>query len=276
MGAYEYVDPAPTTLTAVSGTGTYGGTATLTATLSSNGSLLNGESVAFTLNGVNAGSATTGSDGVATLTGVDLSGYTAGTYTDYVSTTFSDGATYASSGPTTGDLTVGRANQTITVTQAAPSSATNTSTFTVAATSDSNLTVSYGSAGGCTNSGADYTMTSATTDCTVTFDQAGDDNYNAAPQVIETVTASGDPTLSYVASGVVHRAGRQLTVRWQMQTSKGVVGFHLYGGTRLLNRSLIPVHAGSRYRFTARYAGTGSVHLGVVLAAGQEVRIALR
>ena len=33
-------------------------------------------------------------------------------------------------------------------------------------------------------------MTSGTGTCTVQFDQAGDSNYNAAPQVTESVTAT--------------------------------------------------------------------------------------
>jgi len=87
---------------------------------------------------------------------------------------------------------------------------------------------------------------------------------------------TGGTTLAHIASGTVHRAGRQITVQWQMRTSAGVVGFRVYGGTRPLNRSLIPVHASSRYRFTVRYQGTGPFRLGVVLVSGQEVRVALR
>jgi len=55
-----------------------------------------------------------------------------------------------------------------------------------------------------------------------------------------------------------------------------VVGFRVYGGNRPLNRSLIPVHASPRYRFTVRYQGTGPFRLGVILVSGQEVRVALR
>jgi hypothetical protein len=264
-----------TTVASVSGSGTYGTTATLTATLSSNSTPASGESIDFTLGGLSVGSATTGGNGVATLTSVSLAGYNAGTHTGAVSATFAGDATYDASGPTTGDLTVDQASQAITVTTTAPATAANNSMFTVAATGGgSSNAVSYGSAGGCTNSGATYTMTSDTTDCTVTFDQAGDGNYAAAPQVTETVTASG-PTFAYVASATVHHAGRQITVQWQMRTSHGVEGFHVYGGTRLMTRSILPVHAGSRYRFTARYGGAGSVHLGVILTSGQEVRVAL-
>lgn len=87
--------------------------------------------------------------------------------------------------------------------------------------------------------------------------------------------ASG-PTLAHLASGTVNRAGRQITVKWQLRTSAGVAGFRVNGGHRLLNRSLMPVHTGPRYRFTVRYQGTGPVSLGVVLVSGQEVRVSLR
>ena len=60
-----------TTLESVSGTATFGGPATLTATLTSaTGTPLAGQVVSFTLDGAFAGIATTDSSGVATLTDV--------------------------------------------------------------------------------------------------------------------------------------------------------------------------------------------------------------
>jgi hypothetical protein len=84
---------------------------------------------------------------------------------------------------------VGKADQTITVTTPAPATAVYNTSFTVAATASSGLPVAYSSAGVCTNVGATFTMTSGTGTCTVKYDQAGNDNYNAAPQVTESVTA---------------------------------------------------------------------------------------
>jgi hypothetical protein len=80
-------------------------------------------------------------------------------------------------------------DQTITVTTHAPVSATNGSSFTVAATASSTLPVSYSASGVCTNTGTDFTMTSGTGTCTVLYDQAGASNYNPAPQVVEVVSA---------------------------------------------------------------------------------------
>ncbi len=73
-----------TNLSAVSGSGTLGGTATLTCTLTANGSPLAGKTIAFTLNEdgtvTTVGTATTGTNGVATLSGVSLAGLNAGIY----------------------------------------------------------------------------------------------------------------------------------------------------------------------------------------------------
>ena len=49
--------------------------------------------------------------------------------------------------------------------------------------------VTFSSAGSCSNTGATFTMTSGTGTCSVKYDQAGDSNYSAAPQVTETVNA---------------------------------------------------------------------------------------
>ncbi len=87
------------------------------------------------------------------------------------------------------NLTVTRANQTITVTTHAPVTAAGGSTFTVAATSDSGLAITFSASGACTNIGSTFTMTSSTGSCLVRYDQDGNTNYNPAPQVVETVLA---------------------------------------------------------------------------------------
>ena len=62
-----------TSLTVNSATGTYGGTVNLSARLTSGGSSVSGRSITFTLNGSGVGSATTGSNGMATLENVTSS-----------------------------------------------------------------------------------------------------------------------------------------------------------------------------------------------------------
>ena len=48
--------------------------------------------------------------------------------------------------------------------------------------------VTFSSAGACSNVGATFTMTSGTGTCSVMYDQAGSATFNAAPQVVETVS----------------------------------------------------------------------------------------
>jgi len=93
-----------------------------------------------------------------------------------------------------GTYHIGMAGQTIHVTTAAPATASYQDVFTVAATGGgSNNPIVYSSSGACSNAGAVYTMTSGTGTCTVTFDQAGNDDYTAAPQVTESVKAEKLP-----------------------------------------------------------------------------------
>jgi hypothetical protein len=86
-------------------------------------------------------------------------------------------------------VTAQKADQSIAVSQHAPPSAGNGSSFTVAATAPAGA-VTYSSAGVCTNIGATFTITNKTGTCTVQYDQAGSADYNAAPQVLESVTAT--------------------------------------------------------------------------------------
>jgi hypothetical protein len=116
---FTLVTVQPTSLTVAAVSGTFAGTASLSATLTSGGSGVSGKSINFTLNGAAAGSATTNGSGVATLGGVSLSGIDAGTYNPGVNSgvaaSFAGDSGYsASSGSNT--LTVGKAASTTTVT----------------------------------------------------------------------------------------------------------------------------------------------------------------
>ena len=89
----------------------------------------------------------------------------------------------------TESVTAQKANQTITVDISAPATAIYNTSFTVASTASSGLTVAYSASDVCSNAGALFTMTSGTGTCTVHYNQAGDANFNAAPEVTESVTA---------------------------------------------------------------------------------------
>jgi hypothetical protein len=79
-----------------------------------------------------------------------------------------------------------KADQAISVTTHAPATASLGTSFTVAATAPAGAVV-YSSAGACSNSGATFTIASGGGTCTVKYDQAGNNDYNAAAQVVESV-----------------------------------------------------------------------------------------
>ncbi|MFZ0927649.1 MAG: Ig-like domain repeat protein, partial [Syntrophobacteraceae bacterium] len=113
----QTVNSASTAMSVSPASGTYGGTATLTATMTWGGSPVTGMSVSFTLNGKKAGSATTNPSGVAIMSNVSLAGIQAGTYANGVSASCAGSATYpAVSG--SNSLTVNKALLTVTATGA--------------------------------------------------------------------------------------------------------------------------------------------------------------
>jgi probable HAF family extracellular repeat protein len=179
---------SPTQL-AVSGAGVYGDAATLTAALTAKGTGVAGKTVAFSVNGNQAGSATTDANGVATLGGISVAGVNAGSYPGVVTATFAGAEDYLASSAQ-GALIVGKANQTITFDTVAPSAAVVGTSFPATATASSGLTVVVAAAGACSISGTVATMHTPTGVCSLTADQAGDVNYNAAPQVRQTTTAN--------------------------------------------------------------------------------------
>ena len=129
---------AATTIDNVSGTATFGGPATLTATLNSaTGTGLGGKVVSFTLDGAFAGTAVTDSSGVATLTGVPQSD-TVGTDTGGIVASFAGDSTNKLS-QNSGDLVVGQAATSL---SSVSGTATHGGTATLMATLTSSVTSS--------------------------------------------------------------------------------------------------------------------------------------
>ena len=110
-----FSNTVPTTLVVNPATGTYGGTADLSATLTDGVSPLSGKTVNFTLNGNSGGSAITDGSGLATLPSTSLAGINANTYPSGVGATFAGDPPYLNSSGTS-SLTVGQADATINVT----------------------------------------------------------------------------------------------------------------------------------------------------------------
>ena len=96
-----------TQLAVSTATGSYGGTASLFATLTVGTSALPDRAVSFTLNGFPVGTAITDAFGVATVAGVSLAGLNAGRYPGAVSASFAGDTAYAP-GSASADLVVAK------------------------------------------------------------------------------------------------------------------------------------------------------------------------
>jgi hypothetical protein len=132
-----YQNTQATTLTVAPAVGTYGGTTTLSATLTDGTNPLSGKTVKFKLNGANfaGNTAVTNASGVATLSNVPLTGINAGTYPTGVFASFAGDATYSPSNGTN-SLTVNKASTSTSVTSNNnPSAGGEPVTFTATVTS---------------------------------------------------------------------------------------------------------------------------------------------
>jgi len=186
-----------TTLTVGSASGIYGGTVTLSATLTAGGTGVSGKSIGFTLNGNPVGNASTNGSGVATLLNASLSGIGAGTLPSGVGASFAGDGSYAGSSGTN-SLTVAKASQTITF-GALPAKTYADPPFTVSAAASSGLVVTFSVSGNCTVASTTVTITGAGS-CTITASQPGDLNYFAATSVPQTFSiAKANQTISFAA-----------------------------------------------------------------------------
>ena len=95
---------------------------------------------------------------------------------------------YQAAPQVTQTTTAQKASQTITVTQGTPATALVNTSFPVAATASSGVAVKIDASGACSLKGKTVKTASAPGTCTVTFDQKGNGNYLAAPQVVQTTT----------------------------------------------------------------------------------------
>ena len=95
-----FSNTVPTTLATSSASGTYGGTANLSATLTDGVSPLSGKILNFSLNGNGVGSAVTDGSGGASLPNASLAGINAGDYPTGVSASFAGDPPYLSSNAT--------------------------------------------------------------------------------------------------------------------------------------------------------------------------------
>ncbi len=262
-GDLTVVQGTATTVSAVSGSASFGGTATLTATLANSATSagIANETVSFTLSGTAVGTATTNSSGVATLTGV-ANTEPAGTYSNAVVATFAGDTTYSSSSGT-GNLTVAQAATTVTAVSGAAASggtATLTATLTSSVTGAgiANETVEFvlsgvsvgnsttNSSGVATLTGVPNTEPVGTYPGAVVGTFAGDTNYESSTGTGNLTVVQGVATTVTAVSGSASFGGTAtLTATLtSSSTSAGIanetVSFSLDGasvGTAMTNSS---------------------------------------
>ena len=161
--------------------GSYGGSVDLAASLNlPDGGALVGRDVRFTLNGADAGVATTDESGTALVSGISLVGLAPSIYDGGVAASYAGEPGYvAVSGAA--DLTVAKAAQVITF-PAISSFSWSGGSAALTASASSDLAIVYSvQSGPCSVSGATLTATAAGS-CVVAADQPGDANHLAAAQ----------------------------------------------------------------------------------------------
>lgn len=166
----------------------YGGTGTVTATGGGSGN-------AIVYSTASPGCSVNSSSGV-------VSGLAAGTSNCVITANQASSATYDAAAPVTQTISIGKANQTISF-GTLPTLTYAGAAQSISATATSALAVTYASTttSVCTVSGNTITPVAAGT-CTITADQAGNANYNAAPQastLSSLVVAKANQTISFGA-----------------------------------------------------------------------------
>jgi hypothetical protein len=198
----------------------------LAATVQESGNNTTGVAVTFTSPGsgssgtfpgnVITSNATTDAGGVAIAPVFTANGTAGGPYN--VIASLAGGLSSASFA-----LTNAKGDQSIMISLHAPAGATYNSSLTVAAVANSGLPVSYSSSGSCGNAGATFTMTSGAGTCQVIYGQPGNENYNSAPPLTDSVTAQKAETTMSVSSSInPSDFGQNVTFTATVTSSAGI------------------------------------------------------
>jgi hypothetical protein len=228
----------------VSGSGTYGGNSTLTAKLSSGANNLSGKNVAFELNGQAVGTDATDANGVAELSGVSLSGINAGTYNNAVSANFvGDSAYNGSSG--SGNLSVAKAAGSVSINNI-PSNAVFGGSFTPDYTKagDGTASTSSNTPSVCSVSSGVVSFDAAGT-CTLQASVAEGTNHLAANGSEQTFQIAKAPASLSFAAGTLSKtydgSAQSVTVDTTPANLSGLSISYSQNGTPIAN----PTNAGT-------------------------------
>jgi hypothetical protein len=272
---------AGTSLAVAPATGTFGGTTTLSATLTSGTTKLQGKTITFTVNGTTVCGAsplptcpTTDANGVATLSNVGLSGINAGTYAPGTSSgivaNFAAEAGYAAASGTA-TLTVGQATPTftgVTVDNAAYDGNPHGASATVSGVAGASLgsaTVGYELRSGSGTAGDPYTYGTSTSTAPsaagvyrVTFSYAGSTSYVAISNNTNTLTISA--TSASVTLGNLSReyGAANPTTGFSIASSSGFVGADApsCNNYQIASTATATAAAGSTHAITATCTAT--------------------
>ncbi len=259
-----YTVISPTTLTVDAVTATYGNTAGLSATLTSGASGVNGQTIAFTVNGIPAGMAVTDASGLATIANYDLAGINAGTYATGIQASFAGNASYqASSGSAV--LTINPRPASVTPNAAGKLYGDADPAFTGTLTGflpADNVTATYARTPGETVAGSPYVISA-------TLDPAGvlgnyAITYNTADFTIGlravTVTADAqgkvygdpDPALTYQITSGSLAAGDAFSGALARDPGEDVGVYAINQGTLALNGNYVLTFVGANFTIGQR------------------------
>ncbi len=249
-----FSDLGPTTLVVAAASGPVGGTADLSATLTSGATGVSGKSMSFKLNGNSAGSAMTDATGNATVAAVSLAGISAGSYPGAVTAAFAGDSVYgASSG--SGTLTVQKLAQTITFGALASKTFGNPD-FGVSTTASSGLAVTFAASGNCSVTGSTVHITGAGS-CTITASQAGDGTYSPAANVQQSFSiAKAAQTITFGALANKTFGVPDFVV--SATASSGLAVTFAASGNCTLTGSTVHISAAGSCTITASQAGDGN------------------
>ena len=246
-----------TSMTVAPATGVFGGTANLAATLSASGSGLAGRSVSFSFNAAAMGNAMTDAQGLATISGVGLTGVEPGVYTGAVVATY-DGETGFAASSGSSDLTVSRATQAITF-AALPGKLMTDGAFSVSATGGaSGNPVTFSTASpACSVTGSTVTLVAGGT-CAIQADQAGNTEYFAATPVTQSFTISlASQTITFPAIASFSWSGGSATLAASASSSLAVAYSVQSGPCSVAGSTLTATTAGTCV-VAANQAGNGN------------------
>jgi hypothetical protein len=270
----QVVNKAPTTTSVVSSLNpsVFQNSVTFTATVTSTSPGTPTGTVNF-LDGVTSIGSGAVAGGIATFTTTTLTG---GTHS--ITAVYSGDANFATSTSSALSQVVNKANQTITITSTPPAFGATVApnhTYTVVATATSGLvvaiTIDPASASVCSAAGTTVTFNTAGV-CTINANQAGDGNWNPAPQVQQSVTVlvpatanpeshpvTGNVGIASTSSVLTNDTGTNIVIKSYGATT-GAEQTTIGNATPTAQGGSVTLVAGGTYTFTpaSNFTGTDS------------------